>query len=119
MNTCQFIDGYVACATMANLGDKPAAALIGTFNFDYSVGWVDALQSETLFRCMKREIFDSYAPDCARYSLALRSDKVRGCLKCHGKGWVTVGCHDPEESEQVDCLCLESALDDIAQEIGN
>ena len=118
MNTCQYLDGYVACAQMANRGDKPVAALTDTFTTDYAAGWLDALETETYFRCMRPEFLELYAPDAARFALACRSDNVRGCSKCRGLGWLTIKGHDPEEQEQVDCVCLESALDAIALEIG-
>jgi hypothetical protein len=116
MNTCQYLDGFVACAMTAHNNGHPETMLVATLSPDYAVGWQDALCSAALFRCMKREILESYAPDCARFSLALRSSTVKGCEKCRGKGWLRVG-YD-EDFDQVDCTCIEQALDDIAAEIG-
>ena len=116
MNTQKYLDGFMRCAKDAHVGGHPETCLVATLNRDYAAGWDDALASVSLFRCMKQEIFDVYAEECARYSLALRSDTVRGCERCGGRGYVRFMSAD--NSDEMDCVCLGMALDDITQELG-
>jgi hypothetical protein len=67
---------------------------------------------------MKANIVEHVAGESARYALALLSTTVKGCARCRGTGDMLLACGAPEDWEKHTCKCVDRALDEIEQQIG-
>jgi hypothetical protein len=118
MNPCAFLDGYVQAALVINRTASTETPCPSGCATDYAIGWSLAVKGALLYRCMKPDLVECLAGEYARYELALLSSTVKGCKRCKGTGAMLIVCGNPEDYEHVQCTCVNRALDEIEQQIG-